>query len=637
MARRSANTIELRPSQLLSPYGPGAVVVDSAGVSWIIQGLDHWYCSQDLNCAEPSIVKEFELYEPRLASLLGVKALRRPPEFIEPGNSAQGTIGTERVVPHYSFPNTWTCPDDFCGKIRIQKIQQVSSRPICNGGDKRPHIEREMRQVTFAVMCESGHLGEFPLNEWVHRARTVECGPMNLARMRPDKSGWAGLRFICRNCNKVRGLDGIQRHNALEDHAFGGKLKYQCRGEQPWFSYAGSGDASCKKSPITTYLGASNVYFADTFSALTIPEQMSGEEIKIKLEQLPLDLLELITVLNGHPNALEKLKQLAADKVARGRLEMKFVLEAQDPELHNALELLFRFDTATTGFSSISDIRVREFRALAGDPPSALRPRDLPILGAAKAVSLNSISGATGFGWIEETRVLVGFTRAKPASVLSGPGSNGRANLAKRQPLEWLPARKTYGDGIFVKFDNESMQEWMGSVSIRYDGLESAIKLPPWSGGRYQQSCESAGVAAYVAMHSFSHALMGQIALWAGYNVASLKERIYSSTEGFGVLVFSNDGDADGSLGGLLAIGEGGKLGTIIESAIERIKWCGNDPVCNERASLEESHASLNLAACHSCLFLPEVSCEMSNRLLDRGSLFVEENNAAQRIRGIFG
>jgi hypothetical protein len=461
---------------------------------------------------------------------------------------------------------------------------------------------------------------------------------MNLVRLPPDKSGWAGLKFLCLNCNAVRDLDGLQSHAFLRDRAFNSDLKYLCRGGQPWFGQISSTESLCDKSPIATYLGAINAYFADTVSAITIPEKITGEAIKVKLEQLPLDLLDFVTLLNGHPQAVEKLKKLASEKAAQGRSEMAFVSEAQESELLNALGLLFGSDVTDTGSSELSDMRVREFRALAVDPPRELRPVLLPSLGTPQGISFGAIERATGFGWIEETRVLSGFTRVKPAEALSGPGTNGRRNLSQRDSVEWLPARKTYGDGIFLKFESEAIRNWreLADSSGRYARLERAIELPPWSGGRYQQSCDGGKAAAFVAIHSFSHALLGQIALWAGYNVASLKERVYAHEDGYGVLLYSNDGDADGSLGGLLAIGESGKLGAITEAAIERIRWCSNDPVCAERAHSEEMGRSLNLAACHSCLFLPETSCEISNQLLDRGSLLNPEPSTIRSYQGVF-
>lgn len=47
--------------------------------------------------------------------------------------------------------------------------------------------------------------------------------------------------------------------------------------------------------------------------------------------------------------------------------------------------------------------------------------------------------------------------------------------------------------------------------------------------------------------------------------------------------------------------------------------WCSADPLCieAEAAGVDSPY----LAACHACVLLPEVSCEESNLLLDRGLL----------------
>ena len=50
-----------------------------------------------------------------------------------------------------------------------------------------------------------------------------------------------------------------------------------------------------------------------------------------------------------------------------------------------------------------------------------------------------------------------------------------------------------------------------------------------------------------------------------------------------------------------------------------RVAWCSADPLCLERGP--NGVDALNLAACHSCILLPESSCEEMNMLLDRALL----------------
>ena len=77
--------------------------------------------------------------------------------------------------------------------------------------------------------------------------------------------------------------------------------------------------------------------------------------------------------------------------------------------------------------------------------------------------------------------------------------------------------------------------------------------------------------------------------------------------------------DSAGSLGGLAALGTPKKVQSILMGALETARWCTADPVCIE--SGVRGLDSLNLAACHYCMFVPEVSCEHNNVLLDRALL----------------
>ena len=84
-----------------------------------------------------------------------------------------------------------------------------------------------------------------------------------------------------------------------------------------------------------------------------------------------------------------------------------------------------------------------------------------------------------------------------------------------------------------------------------------------------------------------------------------------------GVLIYTASGDSEGTLGGLVRQGESDQMKAIFERTIHRAQWCSSDPVCIE--SVGQGSDNANLAACHGCVLLPETSCEVGNRLLDRG------------------
>jgi len=58
----------------------------------------------------------------------------------------------------------------------------------------------------------------------------------------------------------------------------------------------------------------------------------------------------------------------------------------------------------------------------------------------------------------------------------------------------------------------------------------------------------------------------------------------------------------------------------ILARRCRRTELCSSDPLCAEHVPTLDDQ-TLHGAACHSCLFLPETSCERNNRLLDRAVL----------------
>ena len=127
-----------------------------------------------------------------------------------------------------------------------------------------------------------------------------------------------------------------------------------------------------------------------------------------------------------------------------------------------------------------------------------------------------------------------------------------------------------------------------------------------------------------VPLHTLSHLLIREMAFSAGYSTASLRERIYvgpasGGRTASGILVYTAEGDSEGTLGGLVQIGEPGRMRPVIESLLTHAQWCGQDPICRE--STGQGMLSLNRAACHGCCLLPETSCVHVNVMLDRNAV----------------
>jgi hypothetical protein len=87
-----------------------------------------------------------------------------------------------------------------------------------------------------------------------------------------------------------------------------------------------------------------------------------------------------------------------------------------------------------------------------------------------------------------------------------------------------------------------------------------------------------------------------------------------------GFLLYTAAPDSEGTLGGLVERGKPSSMGRLLREGLERMKLCSSDPLCAEHVPGATEEA-LHNASCHACLFVPETSCEVGNRFLDRNVL----------------
>ena len=199
------------------------------------------------------------------------------------------------------------------------------------------------------------------------------------------------------------------------------------------------------------------------------------------------------------------------------------------------------------------------------------------------------------------------------------------------------------GEGIFIAFSEDRVSEW--------EKIEDVIKWSnkldrAWSQVWHERS-KIGDQPPYrisprrLLVHSFSHALMNELSATCGYGAASLRERLYisepdsSEVRMAGVLIYTASSDADGTLGGLEREGRSQRLTQTVRSAVGALRWCSSDPLCI--SGINTISDLLNGAACHSCLFASETSCEMFNQHLDRAVVVgALEETADQAVRSYF-
>jgi hypothetical protein len=577
---------ETRRAQSIVPFGVGAIV-EFEDEALMTAGLEAWPTREAPR-----------LYDQRLAARLGVDHFMAPPPKPERG----GVPGTMAPLPYVRFPQ-W----HFCPRCRwLERAELFSfNPPRCGNSHASPRLRGKppcaslpdrrrprMLPLRFVVACRQGHIEDFPWNEWVHaeKDRALEwdtgCQPPRLYFFATKMGGLGGLLVECSTCNKRRSLMGSTSPSGVRGLG--------CRGKRPWLGPEGLetcrgtvelGDTS---NLLALQRGASNVYFPNTTSSILIPPY-SSRIAQILSEPKVRELLD--SERNPDDRAFEFIAKL------RG---------GDAKQLRSAYEAM-RSGAATADPESEIAFRHAEYRALHEERRDVqdllvCRPQELGRYGRRVQSHFAHI---TLVERLAETRVLTGFHRidygAAPPSALS------------LRPQNWLPAFRVQGEGIFLAVDLDRLAELANAVQSKHEDL--LRRANDW--GR----CVLPPTVELVFLHTLAHLLIKRLAFEAGYGASSIRERVYSAPADAGVrmgglLLYTAAGDADGTLGGLVALGRPGMLESILTRALEDAMWCASDPICSE--SVGQGPGSLNLAACHACSLLPETSCEFQNRLLDR-------------------
>jgi len=237
---------------------------------------------------------------------------------------------------------------------------------------------------------------------------------------------------------------------------------------------------------------------------------------------------------------------------------------------------------------------------------------------------------------LREVRALIGFTRFE-ASV---PDIDGELDLEVRraplaQEMEWVPAVENRGEGVFVAFKRTAIEEWLEREAVTRRGECLLRGFESWATRKGLKDAEPPeALLPYIMLHTLAHLLITAVSLECGYAASSIRERVYASASGYGILLYTGTPGSEGTLGGLVQVGL--RIERYLADALELGRLCSNDPVCAAHRpddSLEERF--LHGAACHGCLLIAETSCERRNEYLDR-SLVVStvERHGAEFFSG---
>lgn len=214
---------------------------------------------------------------------------------------------------------------------------------------------------------------------------------------------------------------------------------------------------------------------------------------------------------------------------------------------------------------------------------------------------------------LREVMVLQGFMRVDPPE----PEADSLKSMVKlntKKPDSWLPGVEIHGEGIFIEFNKITISNWLAIPTVKKLSAQYKAAYDTYIVERGWENVKERN-AEYVLLHTFAHLIIKEMSLQSGYSSTAIRERIYSSPSMCGVLFYTGSSDKEGSLGGLVELGDEVKFKRLLKEAIENALLCTTDPECSN-AQIDGD--SLNGSACHSCCMIAETACENGNRLLDR-------------------
>lgn len=550
----------VRRGQLITTYGVGAMVPASEAPV-MIAGIDDWpTCRDD------------EIHDPRLELKLGITRFYMP--------RATGKA-KHNDIPAVRFPEWYYCPT--CKRLDCFDALSSANNSKCNCCNELLVPSR------FVVMCEDGHMDDFPYFQWVHGGCDIDSSIRHRLSIKAGGISTALKDVIvgC-SCGLQRSMEGSFSHKAVKE-----VLSF-CSGKRPWLS----DKERCSRIPRTSQRGASNVYFPIVESAVSIPPWSEGAH----------------KAINRYWEVLRAVPGSALEETIKG-------MGIAEDSGYSVVDLVDTVLDRKTGLGrgqtmSNETIKSAEYEALNKGRDETSADQDFVCVRASPlAPPLGDyVRAAMVVKRLREVRVLRAFTRLEPPS----PAEPKREAPLSRKPAGWLPAIEVIGEGVFFVLEGERLNEW----ERRDEVVDRAGRIDRNYANRfriYKAAPDRMITPRMIMLHSLSHALILQWALECGYPAASLCERLYVSQKMAGILVYTASTDSAGSLGGLVAMAESDHLTASLEDAVKRMAWCSYDPLCIEAQATGVD--SLNLAACHACMLLPEVSCEEQNMLLDRAML----------------
>lgn len=565
---------QIRPSQFVLTFGPGSIVETDSGPI-VLKSMDTLFTEIRRH------PQDFEIVDERLSrlSLDGARVARIPT------NAELGLAAKDAIYPTDGFPYWSLC------------AQHPSHQVLYPSGDGCPECpptprrrERAGREaIRFVLACQNGHMDDVYWHGLVHNGQS--CGTGHYLW----HGGGRALRYVTIECPKCNTTQNFGQ-------AYG--RSWPCTGRQP--EHGGRpqpGTFQCSATARIIQRGAANLRVADLATALTITD-VSARLYAVLSNQRLLGAMDVLRQ-TGNLNPETLLQQAERAELSPDGIEC--LAGAEWGEIESALDQILdgrQADAESLRSDELDWLRKAGMRGAPAVPSSS--PGSPPLFEVQQG-NVRSLAGPHGGCTLR----VVPVSRLRMVMVQTGyrrldPDSGRVVSTAFHMGgVTWYPGIELFGEGIFLD---------MGDADLALAGDRAAV----W---QRRHAASPSGLEpllhpVHVWWHTLSHCLLRALSVDSGYSSAAIRERVYlrlrgGQVAGSGLLLYTVQPGGDGTMGGMVALVR--RFENVLTQALRDVDTCSNDPLCAEAPT-----NGADGAACYSCLFASETSCEHRNHGLDR-------------------
>lgn len=572
---------EIQSRKVMSAYGGVQSIIETAeNGSLLVDYYDNWKCFND----------KIEIKDPRLLNHIvemdgyaGVMSIFKvPTPDLEQKKYYPDRNDTRQTIKSGYFPGWFYCPNGNCRRLHTfaewkKKWEELfpgdgnygdyfPACPYCSketGKGKNKRILRQsLEQIRFLLAsADSGKLLDVPFKEIWGINQQGKAWVMD-----NQKSSTAELTY-----RSSSGSDGLQSIYVRNEES-GERISLSLIASK-YIVYS-KGE---NKGAYRLYLrNQNNIYYPEVINSLYIPFKDIEDSHKsaiISSFNNGKGVSEIYSELQANQWAPKELKDLSENdiqNIINGKLD------------YDAQEFAYIINPNNYGKSTFQNFKDPDF--VAKKYPHI----QVPFVRCMYAIlRLKMTSVVPYFSRISTIGSQIQWWDVDKGHEASDKIPKRVKTYSNNNGVDFIPGVESYGEGIFFEMDVKDIKE------------EERL----------------------VFVHTYSHMIMKELEFQCGYPLSSMKEKLYSKNNGleWGILIYTIGG-AEGSYGGLVSLfpsdatsngkdsnGVDSRIVKIINYAMERVKDCPNDPICEE----EDGH-------CYACLDIPEISCCQWNQELNR-------------------